>query len=150
MKAFKLFWALLLFISIAGLAMAEDIEVNVLSPTPTVPAAVLTDGAAIGDLGGGDANYFDWPSAKYMVLLVVNVTEVTDIANTSPYFTVIAGDNPPAFRAGLGSLDIPTEEIGNYIIGPLESARFKTADDKTYCGGVNITAGTVSIIEVKG
>ena len=58
--------------------------------------------------------------------------EVTNNAASAVNLTVsvLAGDNPPAQRAGLGDLDTVLAQNAVKIIGPLESARFIQDDGK--------------------
>jgi len=44
--------------------------------------------------------------------------------------TVLAGDNPPAVRSGLGNLVVAVAKNTGKVIGPLESARFIQDDGK--------------------
>lgn len=54
------------------------------------------------------------------------ILEVTNDAGTAVNLTVsvLAGDRPPAERAGLGALDTVIAQNATAIIGPLESGRF--------------------------
>mgnify|MGYP007071570752 CR=1 FL=1 len=54
------------------------------------------------------------------------IIEVKNTAGTAVNLTVsvLAGDNPPAGRAGLGNLDTVIAQNATKLIGPLESARF--------------------------
>lgn len=73
-------------------------------------------------------------------------------ATTADSISISAGDNPPAFRAGKGAL-VWTSAAGGaeeYVVGPLETARFKDDD-----GYINITypahatlAGTIECYAV--
>lgn len=45
-------------------------------------------------------------------------------------FSILAGDNPPAQRAGLGNLDTVCAQNAVKIVGPLETARFIQSDGK--------------------
>ena len=60
------------------------------------------------------------------------ILEVTNNAASAVNLTVsvLAGDNPPAQRAGLGDLDTVLAQNAVKIIGPLESARFIQDDGK--------------------
>lgn len=60
------------------------------------------------------------------------ILEVTNNAASAVNLTVsvLAGDNPPAQRAGLGNLDTVLAQNAVKIIGPLESARFIQDDGK--------------------
>lgn len=70
----------------------------------------------------GSINQLAWP-AGYDLYILANVTGVL----TTNYLSIMNGDNPPAFRQGIGNLTISTWTDGANevrIIGPLESARF--------------------------
>lgn len=74
-------------------------------------------------------------------LVILEVKNTAGAANNLTV-TVVAGDNPPAQRAGLGGLDTVIAQNATAIIGPLESARFIQDDGK-----LNVTftpaAGTI-------
>ncbi|MGI6376436.1 MAG: hypothetical protein GX601_06745 [Anaerolineales bacterium] len=59
--------------------------------------------------------------------LMIEVVE-PDVRATT--VTVLAGDNPPAVRRGLGDLTIEIDKGAAVVIGPLETARF-IRDDGT-------------------
>lgn len=97
-------------------------------------------------LGNGSVNFYDWPDG-YDLFLMVNVTGV----KTANYLSIIAGDNPPAFRSDLGNLTISTwTDGGNEVrfIGPLESARFMNSTGYLQVSSLNLT-GKVAILKVK-
>lgn len=58
--------------------------------------------------------------------LLVEVTN--DDAVNGLDVTVVHGDNPPAVREGIGSLETALAASGVALIGPLESARFIQSD----------------------
>jgi hypothetical protein len=107
------------------MANASAITVNVLTPDtagiaqPT--ADVLDTGTAAVTLAAAVGGQSE------LVLL-----EVTNNAASAVNLTVsvLAGDNPPAQRAGLGDLDTVLAQNAVKIIGPLESARFIQDDGK--------------------
>ncbi len=45
-------------------------------------------------------------------------------------FAIVAGENPPAQRAGLGNLDTVCAQNVTKLVGPLETARFIRKDGK--------------------
>ena len=148
MRNYHTFLALIVLMTLAGLVMAGDIAITVKQPTPTAASTVLTTGTAMKN-GNPDVDYLLWSGDwKYDLILIANVTSVSDIDNTSPHITIKHGDNPPAFRSGIGDLNITTDVNGTYFIGPLESARFKNATGYLRVYETNLT-GTVSAIEVK-
>ncbi len=58
--------------------------------------------------------------------------EFTSAASTAvnTTFTILAGDNPPAQRAGLGNLATVCAQNVVKLVGPLETARFIQSDGK--------------------
>jgi hypothetical protein len=97
-------------------------------------------------LGNGSVNFYDWPDG-YDLFLMANVTGV----KTTNYLSIIAGDNPPAFRSDIGNLTISTwTDGGNEVrfIGPLESARFMNSTGYLQVSSLNLT-GKVAILKVK-
>lgn len=107
------------------MANASAITVNALTPDsagiaqPT--ADVLDTGTAAVTLAAAVGGQSE------LVIL-----EVTNNAASAVNLTVsvLAGDNPPAQRAGLGDLDTVLAQNATKIIGPLESARFIQDDGK--------------------
>lgn len=96
-------------------------------------------------LGNGSVNFYDWPDG-YDLFLMVNVTGV----KTANYLSIIAGDNPPAFRSDLGNLTISTwTDGGNEVrfIGPLESARFMNSTGYLQVSSKNLT-GELAVLKV--
>lgn len=74
------------------------------------------------------------------------ILEVKNAAGTAVNLTVsvLAGDNPPAQRAGLGNLDMVLAQNALGILGPFESSRFIQND-----GTMNVTftpaSGTIGV-----
>lgn len=101
--------------------MANATAITVTSLTPDTAgvaqptADVLDTGTAAvtlsADVGG---------QSELIMLEVKNTAGAANDLTVS----VLAGDNPPAQRAGLGALDTVIAQNGTKIIGPLESARF--------------------------
>lgn len=58
-----------------------------------------------------------------LVLIVTNTDDDTDLT-----FTVLAGDNPPALRAGQGNLAVTVAFGTERWIGPLESDKYLQDD----------------------
>jgi len=97
-------------------------------------------------LGNGSVNFYDWPDG-YDLILMANVTGI----KTNNYLSIIAGDNPPAFRSDMGNLTLSTwTDGGNEVrfIGPLESARFMNATGYLQVSSKNLT-GKVAVLKVK-
>lgn len=72
----------------------------------------------------GSINYYAWPEG-YDLVLGFNFT--SSYNTTLDYFDIMAGDNPPAFRAAIGNYSFDSPTAGVYWLGPLESARFKNS-----------------------
>jgi hypothetical protein len=86
----------------------------------------------------------------YDYFLLVNVTswDVTD--PTVDVLNVMAGDNPPAFRSGIGNLTLTMDDMlgaGTVIVGPLESARFLNSTGYINVGSYMVT-GKMAILKV--
>lgn len=96
--------------------------------------------------GNSSINYFEMDGA-HSYILVINVTSNIAAHPTLRHITVMAGDNPPAFRSMLGNLSITSVGKGTYFIGPIESARH--ANSSSYCeiSSKNVTA-KVGVIAV--
>jgi hypothetical protein len=93
---------------------------------------------------GGNVNYVAY-DGKYDYLIGVNVS----VVRTSPVLNILAGDNPPAFRAGIGNLSVPLTNNTVKWIGPLESARFLNSSGYFHMSGFNVTTGKIAILKVK-
>ena len=95
--------------------------------------------------GNGSINYIAWPEG-YNLILMTNVTGVL----TTNYLSVMSGDNPPAFRSGIGNLTISEWTDGGSevrFIGPLESARFINSTGYLEISSLNLT-GKVAVLKV--
>jgi hypothetical protein len=99
-------------------------------------------------LSNGSINYYDWPDGYDVLIVGFNFT--SSYNTTLDYFDIIAGDNPPAFRASIGnySFDAPTP-AGVYWFGPLESARFKNSTGYLQISS-GYMVGKLAIMKVKG
>lgn len=63
--------------------------------------------------------------------------------------TIVAGDSPPALKAGQGNLDITVPATsGVKWVGPLESARFIQSDGLVHIDLAASFAGTVTAYKV--
>jgi hypothetical protein len=81
---------------------------------------------------------------SYDYIVGVNVT----VVGTSPTFNVIAGTNPPAFRAGIGDLEYSLTNNSVQWFGPLESARFLNGTGYYNFGTTNVTTGKIMVLKV--
>jgi hypothetical protein len=89
--------------------------------------AAVTLAAAVGGLSG------------HVILEVTNNAAAANDLTVS----VLAGDRPPAERAGLGALDTAIAQNATKIIGPFESARF-IQDDGSLSVTFTPAAGTIA------
>ena len=99
--------------------------------------------------GNGSTCNFEVDGA-YDYFLLVNVTswDVTD--PTVDVLNVMAGDNPPAFRSGIGNLTLTMDDMlgaGTVIVGPLESARFLNSTGHINVGSYMVT-GKMTVLKV--
>lgn len=139
---FILFIALLAMIGMAGAtytAIASVTDLGGLNSDEMAPASWTTLAA------NGSINYLLWP-AGYDLILCLNASAITN--STLDYFSIMAGDNPPAFRSGIGNLTYSSLGAEDYWFGPLESARFINETGYLQLSSGYIT-GTVAIIKVK-
>jgi len=81
----------------------------------------------------------------YDYMVAINATSV----GTSPKLNILAGTNPPAFRAGIGNLAIPLTANRTIWVGPLESARFLNATGYLKFSTTNVTTAKMLILKVK-
>lgn len=81
----------------------------------------------------------------YRYFVSINVT----VAGTSPKLNVLAGNNPPAWRSGIGNLSISLTNNTLKTIGPLESARFVNTTGYLKFSTTNVTTGKIWVLKVK-
>lgn len=94
----------------------------------------------------GSINYYAWPAGYDTIILGFNFT--SSYNTTLDYFDILAGDNPPAFRAGLGNYSFDAPSAGIYWFGPLESARFMNESGYLEVSS-GYMVGKLAIIKVK-
>lgn len=82
---------------------------------------------------------------SYNYLIAVNTTSV----GTTPLFNILAGNNPPSFRSGIGALAVSLTVNTPRLIGPLESARFVNTTGYLKFSTTNVTTGTFRMIKIK-
>ncbi len=90
-----------------------------------------------------NTKYIAYDSA-YMYFVIINATTV----GTSPKLNILAGNNPPAFRAEIGNLAIPLTVNRSVLCGPLESARFLNTTKYLKFSTTNVTTATMAILKV--
>lgn len=81
---------------------------------------------------------------KYDYIIGVNVT----VVGTSPKFNVLAGTNPPAFRAGIGDLAYDLSNGTVQWFGPLETARFLNSTGYFTFSTTNVTTGKIMCLKI--
>jgi len=143
MKKFILFFALL---AMMGMASATYSAITAVSTLDNLNDYASAPTAWTALAGNDSINYYAWP-AGYDLILMVNVTGV----KATNYLNVMAGDNPPAFRSGMGNLTISNwtdgiEEVR--FIGPLESARFMNNTGYLEISSLNLT-GKLAVLKVR-
>ena len=142
MKKFILFFALL---AMMGMASATYSAITAVSTLDNLNDYASAPTAWTALAGNDSINYYAWP-AGYDLILMVNVTGV----KATNYLNVMAGDNPPAFRSGMGNLTIEGWTDGSdevRFIGPLESARFMNSTGYLQVSSKNLT-GKLAVLKV--
>ena len=81
----------------------------------------------------------------YRYLVGINATSV----GTSPKLNIIAGTNPPAFRASLGNYALSLTANRTLWFGPLENARFLNSSGYYQFTTTNVTTAKMVILKVK-
>lgn len=89
-------------------------------------------------------------SGGYDYYLLANITswDVTDL--TVDYLSIMAGDNPPAFRSDIGNMTLTMDDMlgaGTVIVGPLESGRFMNESGYINIGSYMVT-GKMTVLKV--
>ena len=143
MKKFILFFALL---AMMGMASATYSAITAVSTLDNLNDYASAPTAWTALAGNDSINYYAWP-AGYDLILAVNVTGVL----TTNYLSVMAGDNPPAFRSGMGNLTIAGWTDGSdevRFIGPLESARFMNDTGYLEISSLNLT-GKLAVLKTR-
>lgn len=141
---FLIFAAFLLMWGASATDTYTEISANVSLDELNDYAAAPGSWTTLAD--NGSINYVAWPGGYNLILM----TNVTNITNATNYLSVIAGDNPPAFRSGIGNLTISGWTDGaNEVrfIGPLESARFMNSTGYLQISSKNLT-GKVAVLKV--
>jgi len=132
----------ILFVLLMLGMMADAVTYTTITGTTTAGTYTAAPASWVTLQGNGSIDNLLWPDG-YDVLIGVNVTG----SKTTNFISIIAGDNPPAFRSAIGNLTYTTPGLGVKWFGPLESARFKNTTGYLRVGSKNLT-GTVSFIKV--
>lgn len=144
----KIFLTLLMLVLLFGVASAAYTTMTPVSLTDPNDWSRMT-AAWTTILGNGSTCNFAVDGA-YDYFLLVNVTswDVTD--PTVDVLNIMAGDNPPAFRSGIGNMTLTMDDMlgaGTVIVGPLESARFMNSTGYINIGSYMVT-GKMTVLEV--
>jgi hypothetical protein len=140
-KILSIIFGLLL---LAGMASATYTAISAVSSLDEPNDYVKAPTAWTVLAQNGSINYYDWPEG-YDLIIGLNYTSSTN--SMLDYFSIMAGDNPPAFRSSIGNQTYSTLTAGTYWFGPLESARFKNSTGYLELSGYHIT-GTVAVMKV--
>ncbi len=140
-------FSLLAMTMLAGMASAITITpITAVSTLDNLNDYAAAPAAWTTLLGNGSYNNYAWP-AGYDLIILVNVTGVLG----TNYLSIMAGDNPPAFRSGMGNLTISGWTDGGSevrYIGPLESARFMNNTGYLEISSLNLT-GKLAVLKVR-
>jgi len=130
---------------IMGLAMATDTAITAVNTLTGENSYVTFTARASWQAVPTSTNtaYLAY-SGAYRYYVMVNSTSV----GTTPTFNVLAGDNPPSFRSGIGNLAVSLTVNQCRLIGPLESARFVNSTGYLKISTTNVTTGTMVVIKV--
>lgn len=141
----KILSFLLAMLLLAGMASATYTAISAVSSLDGENDYALAPGSWNTLLGNGSVNYYAWPDG-YDLILGLNYTSSDN--TTLDYFDIMAGDNPPAFRASIGNYSYDAPDAGVIWFGPLESARFKNATGylQVSSGYMN---GKLAVLKVK-
>jgi hypothetical protein len=146
MKMKKLI-TLLILLAMIGLTAASYTSVPPMTPSENGAGRFTAPGTMWKTLlGNGSICNFEMVGG-YQYLVMVNVTSFQNDNPTLRYVNIIAGDNPPAFRSGMGNLSKTSETVGIYYFGPLESARFVNSTGYCEVGSKNLT-GTIAVLKI--
>ena len=141
----KILSILLFAMLVFGMAMATDTAITAVSTlsgqNSYVTATALASWQAVPT--STNTAYIAYNGA-YNYFVLVNTSSV----GTTPKFNILAGHNPPAFRASLGNLAVSLTVNQTRLIGPLESARFLNATGYLKFSTTNVTTGKMWIVKV--
>ena len=140
MRPFVILFALLLSI---GLSSATYTAISTYTTIDSANDYAAMPGSWTTLAGNGSINYIALPEG-YHVFFIANVTGVL----STNYLSIMSGDNPPAFRSGIGNLTISGWTDGASevrLIGPIESARFANSTGYIRVSSKNLTGKIMAI-----
>lgn len=142
----KILYSLFAFLLMAGLASATYTAISAASSLDSDNDYVRAPASWTTLATNGSYNYYAWPDGYDTLILGFNFT--SSYNTTLDYFDIVAGDNPPAFRASIGNYSFDAPSAGVYWFGPLESARFKNSTGYLQVSS-GYMVGKLAILKVK-
>jgi hypothetical protein len=138
----NIFAMILMLALLVGVAIATDTAITAVTSLDGENdyATGLTSQAAPT---GSNTAYLAW-DGNYEYFVAINTTA----CGTAPTLNILAGHNPPAFRASLGNKAYSLTNCSPMIVGPLESARFFNETGYLKLSTTNVTTGVISVLKV--
>ena len=144
----KIFAFLLMLMLLAGAASATYTTMTPVSMDGQNDWGRMTAAWTAIAGNGSTCNFAVDGVSKYLLLVNITSWDVSDL--TDDVLNIMAGDNPPAFRAGIGNMTLTMDDMlgaGTVIVGPLESARFMNSTGYINIGSYMVT-GKMTVIKV--
>lgn len=142
----KILYSFLALALLIGMASASYTAISAVSSLDSDNDVARGPGSWTTLAANGSINYYDWPDGYDTIILGLNYT--SSYNSTLDYFDIMAGDNPPAFRASIGNLSYDSPTAGIIWFGPLESARFKNETGYLQISS-GYMVGKLAILKVK-
>lgn len=144
----KIFAFLLMLMLLAGAASATYTTMTPVSMDGQNDWSRMTAAWTTITGNGSTCNFAVDGVSKYLLLVNITSWDVTD--PTVDILSVMAGDNPPAFRSGIGNMTLTMDDMlgaGTVVVGPLESARFMNSTGYINIGSYMVT-GKMTVVKV--
>lgn len=144
----KIFATLLMLVLLLGAASATYTTMTPVSMDSQNDWGRMTAAWTTISGNGSTCNFAVDGVSKYLLLVNITSWDVTD--KSVDVLNVMAGDNPPAFRSGIGNLTLTMNNMigaGTVIVGPLESARFVNSTGYINIGSYMVT-GKMTVVRV--
>ena len=144
----KIFATLLMLVLLVGAASATYTTMTPVSLDGQNDWGRMTAAWTNISGNGSTCNFAVDGVSKY--LLLVNITSWNSTDPTVDVLNIMAGDNPPAFRSGIGNMTLTMDDMlgaGTVIVGPLESARFMNSTGYINIGSYMVT-GKMTVVKV--